>query len=289
MSFPHRGPRTSAVPGSPPFVHVTPPVTLRFVSFLAPKLLGFYTFLAEQVARSLRCQVEVVVGTSYDELDSADVAFVCGLAYVERTRRGHCPVEPIAAPVVRGPRYDGRPIYFSDVIVRRDSPCRRFADLRGRSWAYNEPLSQSGYGITRFVLARDGHAKGFFGRVVDAGWHERAARLVATGECDASAIDSHLLALMLWDEPDLANEIRVIDVLGPSTIQPVVVSRRLPRSIKEKLRRTFLSLADDQAARRPVAEALVERFVAVGDRNYDDLRQMSEVAITAGWEKLDSE
>jgi phosphonate transport system substrate-binding protein len=229
----------------------------------------------------------VVVGTSYDELDSADVAVVCGLAYVERARRGDCPVEPLAAPVVRGARYGGRPVYFSDVIVRRDSPCRSFADLRGRSWAYNEPLSQSGYGITRFVLARDGHARGFFGRVVDAGWHERAVRLVATGECDASAIDSHLLALILRDEPDLANELRIVDALGPSTIQPMVVSRRLPRAIKAKLRQTFLSLADNPAAGRPLAEAQVERLVPVRDHDYDDLRHMSDVAVVGGWQTLD--
>jgi phosphate/phosphite/phosphonate ABC transporter binding protein len=287
MSLLHRGPRTSAVPGSLPFVHVTPPATLRFVSFLAPKLLGFYTFLAEHVGRSLGRPVDVAVGTSYDELDSADVAVVCGLAYVERTRRGDCPVEPVAAPVVRGRRYGGRPVYFSDVIVRRGSPCRSFADLRGRSWAYNEPLSQSGYGITRYVLARAGHARGFFGRVVGAGWHDRSVRLVAAGECDAAAIDSHLLALMFRDEPDLADELRVIDALGPSTVQPVVVSRRLPRSVKAKLRRLFPSLAADPAARRPLADALVERFAPMGDRDYDDLRRMSEVAVAAGWRTLD--
>ena len=287
MALPRQRPRAAAVPGPLSSAHVAPPVTLRFVSFLAPKLLGFYTFLAERVARSLRCSVEVAVGTSYDDLDAADVAVVCGLPYVERTRRGDCPVEPVAAPVVGGARYGGRPIYFSDVIVRRDSPWRAFADLRGRSWAYNEPHSQSGYGITRFVLARDGRAKGYFGRVVDAGWHERAVRLVAAGECDASAIDSHLLALIFRDEPGLASELRVIDVLGPSTIQPVVVSRRLPRPLKSALRRTFLSLADDPAARRPLAAALVERFVPVRDRDYDDLRRMSDVASAAGWHTLD--
>jgi phosphonate transport system substrate-binding protein len=250
-------------------------------------LLGFYTFLAARVARTLRCNVEVVVGTSYDELDSADIALVCGLAYVERTQRGDCPVEPIAAPVLCGARYGGRPIYFSDVIVRHDSPCRCFADLRGRSWAYNEPHSQSGYGITRYVLARDGQAKGYFGRVVDAGWHESAVRLVATGECDASAIDSHLLAMILRDEPDLANELCVIEFLGPSTIQPVVVSRRLPRAVKSKLRRTFMSLTDDPVARQPLDAALVERFVPVCDRDYDDLRGMCDVAVAAGWRTLD--
>src|SRR5262245_23563571 len=243
--------RASTLPSSLSFAHMAPPVSLRFVSFLAPKLLGFYTFLAQRLARDLRCNAEMVVGASYEELDSADVAFVCGLPYVERTLRGDCPVEPIAAPVLRGARYGGRAIYFSDVIVRHDSPCRCFADLRGRSWAYNEPLSHSGYGITRFVLAQAGQAKGYFGRVVAAGWHERAVHLVATGACDASAIDSHLLAVILRGEPDLAKKVRVIETLGPSTIQPVVVARRLPCPVKSKLRRALLSLADDPAAREP--------------------------------------
>jgi phosphonate transport system substrate-binding protein len=280
-------PRAAASAASQRIASGASPVALRFVSFLAPKLLGFYTFLAGQVARSLDCTVEVVVGTSYDELDSADVAVVCGLPYVERCRRGAGPVEPIAAPVVSGARYGGRPVYFSDVVVRRDSPCRRFADLRGRSWAYNEPHSQSGYGITRYVLARDGHPPGFFGRVVDAGSHERAVQLVTSGECDAAAIDSHLLAILVRDNPALATGLRVIDTLGPSTIQPVVVSRRLPRALKSKLRRTFLSLADDPAFRPHLAAAMVDRFVPVGDRDYDDIRHMSEVAVVAGWRTLD--
>jgi phosphonate transport system substrate-binding protein len=270
-----------------PFAHVAPPVVLRVVCFLAPKLIGFYTFLADQVGRSLGCPVEMVVGASYDELDSADVAFICGLPYVERTERGRCPVEPIAAPVLRGVRYGGRPIYFSDVIVHRECPCHSFAELRGRSWAYNESHSQSGYGITRYVLACTGAAKGYFGRVIEAGWHERAVHLVATGACDAAAIDSHLLAVMLCAEPDLAKELRVIETLGPSTIPPIVVSRRLPRPVKSKLRHTFLTLGDDPAARPRLATALVERFVPVRDRDYDDIRQMREVAIASGWHSLD--
>ena len=189
--------------------------------------------------------------------------------------------------MVRGARYGGRPVYFSDVVVRRDSPCRSFADLRGRSWAYNEPRSQSGYGITRFVLARDGHARGFFGRVVDAGWHERAVRLVAAGACDGSAIDSHLLALVLRDEPDLAAELRVIEALGPSTIQPVVVSRRLPPAVKANLRQ-HAAVPGCRPGRPPAPGRGAGRaFVPVGDRDYDDLRRMSDVAMAAGWDTLD--
>jgi len=92
--------------------------------------------------------------------------------------------------VLDGDRYGGRPIYFSDVIVHRDSAFRSFADLRGRSWAYNEPLSHSGYGITRYHLLRMGETGGYFGEVIEAGFHEESIRMVARGEVHASAIDS---------------------------------------------------------------------------------------------------
>src|SRR5260221_554889 len=81
---------------------------------------------------------------------------VCGLPYIQLTQRGDPPVGPLAAPVLAGNRYGGQPIYFSDIVVRRDSPIRSFAELRGRSWCYNETQSQSGYGITRYHLVQLG-------------------------------------------------------------------------------------------------------------------------------------
>src|SRR5687767_12870526 len=96
---------------------------LRFVTFLAPRLFSFYEFIARHVGQRLEWPTEIRVGSSYDELTTdADVAFVCGLPYVEAVRARTPEVEPIAAPVPQGERYRNQPIYFSDVIVRRDSP-----------------------------------------------------------------------------------------------------------------------------------------------------------------------
>ena len=46
---------------------------------------------------------------------------------------------------------------------------------------------------------------GFFARVVEAGFHQRAIRLVAAGVVDAAAIDSQVLAVELRDHPELAD------------------------------------------------------------------------------------
>ena len=140
---------------------------LRFGTFLAPNIMPVYQAIAEEVGRRLGIETELVVETDYEACakDENEVCFVCSLPYVEFERQGISPAVPIAAPVLEGGRYGGRPIYFSDVIVHRDSPFASFLDLRGRSWAYNEPLSHSGYGITRYHLVEIGETRGFFGEV----------------------------------------------------------------------------------------------------------------------------
>jgi ABC-type phosphate/phosphonate transport system substrate-binding protein len=76
-----------------------------------------------------------------------------------------------------------------------------FTDLRGSSWAYNEPHSQSGYGIARYRLLCRSEANGYFGRVVEAGWHEQALRLVACRAVDAAAIQCQAFLLNLANDP----------------------------------------------------------------------------------------
>jgi phosphonate transport system substrate-binding protein len=261
---------------------------LRFGTYLAPSVLPVYQAITEQVGRRLGVETELVVETSYEscEKDRNEVCFVCSLPYVMFERQGLDLAVPVAAPVLEGPRYEGRPICFSDVIVHRDSPFRSFLDLRGRSWAYNEPLSHSGYGITRYHLVTMGETHGFFGRVVEAGFHHEAVSMVARGEIDGSAIDSQVLEVELRDHPELAERVRVVQTLGPSTIQPVAVSRRVPHELRDGIREVLVTMAEDPAVRERLAAGLVERFVAVDAAAYDDIRMMVDVCQAAGFMDL---
>jgi phosphonate transport system substrate-binding protein len=248
---------------------------LRFITFLAPNLFGMYEFITRYVSARLGRATELVVGSTYAEMAArCDVGFICGLPYVELKDRYGVNLEPLAAPVLTGPRYGGRPVYYSDVIVRRESSYQTFADLRGRSWAYNEPLSHSGYGITRYRLVQLGETRGYFSRVVEAGWHERAIRLVCSGEVDASAIDSQVLAVALRDQPDLVGRLRVIDTLGPSPIQPIVAGPRLSEGLRAELRSVLVEMNEDPIAREWLAHGFVERLVAVTDATYNIIRAM---------------
>lgn len=205
------------------------------------------------------------------------VYWICGLVYVLQVDQ-QMPIELLVAPVMQGNRYQNQPIYFSDVIVRQESRFQSFADLRGASWAYNEPRSHSGYYLTRYSLAAKGLGSDFFGQVVASGAHQTSLQLVLRGEIDASAIDSTVLALELQRDPTLADQIRIIDSLGPSPIPPWIVSTNVPLSIRQDLRRAFLEMHTDRAGKTILAQALIDRFVPVLDSDYDPIRMMLKQA-----------
>ena len=263
--------------------------TLRFASCLAPNVLPMYEAVAAFVGDRLNMRVTVEECDDYERWEAADrddVHFVCSLPYVELSRQGPPPVEVIAAPVLEGDRYAGEPVYYSDGIVAADAPFRSFAGLRGASWAYNEPRSHSGYGITRYTLVRMGETSGFFGKVVEAGFHQDSIRMVADGEIDASAIDSQVLEVELRDHPELADRIKIIESLGPSTIQPVTVARRLPERQKREIQRALLEMGDHPQGREALHLGLVRRFVAADHDTYSDIREMLEACEAAGFTEV---
>jgi phosphonate transport system substrate-binding protein len=250
---------------------------LRVASHLAPGVSPLYEYLADRLADQLHRRAEFVVAESYERCveDVDDVCFVCSIPYLLLAEEGRTDMEVIAAPILRGDRYRGTPVYFSDVIVAAHSPHHVFGDLRGGTWAYNEPFSHSGYITVLHHLVALGEDRGFFGEMVEAGFHQIAIKMVADGTVDASAIDSQVLDIELREHPDLASAVRVIETIGPSTIQPVVASRtRLSDAERQVITTALLGIGEEPDARSRLDGALVDRFVAADDRTYEDIRRM---------------
>jgi len=171
-------------------------------------------------------------------------------------------IELLAVPVPRGERYQARPVYFSDMIVRRDRPFRSFRDLRGASWAYNELRSHSGFNVVRSYLADIAASDEFFSAVVESGAHSASLEMILSGHVDSAAIDSTVLEWLIAERRDLPERIRVIESLGPSPIPPWVVSKQLPASLRIELRALFLCMHRDPRGSDTLARAGLERFVA---------------------------
>lgn len=254
---------------------------IRIISAMAENSAPMYRKLAQYLAWRTGYDVELVETVNWPEREEllyhgeVDFGFICGLPYVlENTV-----VDLVAAPIMVGARYQDRPVYYSDVVVRRQGPIQRFEDLRGGSWAINEPGSHSGFNVTRYQLARIGEDDRFFSRVVASGAHQKSLRMVISGEIDASAIDSTVLELAFSRDPELAQQIRIVETLGPSPIPPFVAAKRVSGGVRAAIGEALTTMHRDLAGRIILASGLVGRYAPVIDSDYDEIRRMTRLAM----------
>lgn len=253
-------------------------------SCMAPDMDGFCSDLAGYLAHKLNIPVTAKIDVPWQERErlfdagKINLCWICGLPYVRKADAAPGAIEALAAPVMAGSRYQGRPVYFSDVVVHRDSPYQRLADLQGAAWAYNEPASHSGYGVVRYALALRGESLDFFGRVVEAGAHQNSLAMILNRSVDWSAIDSTVLELETANHPEIAGQIRVIDTFGPSPIPPWVAARSLPAELRVALLGALMSMDSDPAGQQMMRKIGIARFVRVSDMDYDPIRNMARFA-----------
>jgi phosphonate transport system substrate-binding protein len=249
---------------------------LRVATFLSPLLYETYEYITHYLGERLDCPTHLHVGQSLDEFTNGqtDMAFLCGLPYVHMARRPDCPIEVIAAPVVQGQRYQGRPIYFSDVVVHRDSRYTTFDDLQGCTWAYNERASHSGYNIVQYSLLQQKRTSAYFGSMLETGGHIASMQAVLERKADASAIDSHVLDVLLARNPSIAAQVRIIAMLGPTAIPPLVITKSIDKHRKQRIKDVLYSMHHDAEAARMLQCGLIARLVPIQDEAYDSIRNM---------------
>lgn len=216
----------------------------------------------------------------YQQIDNGrmDIGWICGWPYVVRADQPDSQIELLVAPVMTAERYQQRPIYYSDVIVRRDRPYKQFLDLRHGRWAFNEPGSQSGCHIVRYHLSQIGEMDGFFDTVVASGGHVNSIEMVRAGRVDGAAIDSTVWDWEVAHRPELLDQLKVVAQLGPSGMPPWVIQKAVPQEIRAAVREALLSMHKDARGQALLTAAQVSHFAAVTDTHYNDVREMGRVA-----------
>ncbi len=241
-----------------------------------------YVDLLNYVGRKLGVPVQLVQGKTYAEINdmvrTGDVtfAFVCTNPYLQG--RSDFGMELLVAPEV-----NGEPTYYSYLVVRSDAPYRSLADLRGRTFAFSDPLSNSGRLAPVYQLARMGETPdSFFSRSIFTYAHDNSIKAVAENLVDAAAVDS--LVYDYWAEAgsEYIAKTKVIERWGPFGTNPVVVPPGLDPSLKGKLRQTLLDMAEDPEGRQLLQALRIDRFVVPDDRIYDSVREMRSFLASSG-------
>ncbi len=257
---------------------------IKMVSLMANKADFFYRELADYLTLRTGINFSVIDKPEWREreylLDSgqAQMGFVCGLQYVQKVDIENQALELLAAPVMKPDRYLDKPIYFSDVVVHRDSHFQSMSDLRGGSWACNEPTSHSGCNLIRYHLAVQGESANFFQEIVESGSHQDSLAMLFDGKIDATAIDSTVLELELRLRPELSQQIRIIETLGPSPTPPSVISAKVQREVIVAIKQCLLTMHTEHEGISILDSVSLARFEQVSDKDYDLIRSMEKEA-----------
>jgi phosphonate transport system substrate-binding protein len=161
--------------------------------------------------------------------------------------------------------------------VHKDSNINRFAELRGKTFIFVDPISNTGKTYPTCLLKRLGETpETFFKEYLYSYAHDTSIRAVAEGLVDAAAVDSLIWNYMEKNGSRFTKNTRLIKTSPPYGIPPVVVRPTLEKGLKKKIKEILLDMHNHEKGRDILEKMSIDRFVQIDDSNYDSIRKMKQ-------------
>jgi phosphonate transport system substrate-binding protein len=241
---------------------------------------------ADYLEKKLGVKVEVFTASDYagivQALSSGQIHLgrMGGAAYAA----GYIDSKGGIEPLVMNVEPNGGKGYHSVLIVKADSPYKSIDDLKGKTLAWADPNSTSGFLVPNASLRDAGiDPQKFFGRTLFSGGHEQSVIGVLKGNFDSAftwtspghqsgqfriMMDRGMLKLddirIVWESPLIANPLWAIP-------------KSIPADMKRDLLQLFLDLAkDDMAMAEAAAQGKTSGFEPVSHDTYKTFVTIAE-------------
>jgi len=243
--------------------------------------LKYYQEMLDYISSKIDVKVKLIQRKTYQEVNDllqqnkVDAAFICSRAYVEGNY--HFGLELLTVPVVKE-----KTVYYSYIIVPKDSKVNSIKDLKGLTFAYTDPLSNSGKLSPDYLLVMNGENPNTFFRLTFYTYsHDKSIQAVSEKLVDGAAVDSLVWNYENATNPKLTSKTKIIYISPPYGIPPIVVPRNIDPILKIKLRNVLLEMHEDKDGQAILQHIFVDRFVEADDSIYDTIRMMTKVVINA--------
>lgn len=251
-------------------------LVLRFGSYASErpseelrKLEPFKKYLeASLKAQGLGVRVEVRIFPTYDEgiaaIAAGDVDFsrLGPVSYVMAKQKNPSLV------LLAGEAHEGDKEFPAVMVVAKNSPIRKVADLKGKRFAFGDPNSTSGRYLPQAELAKAGITAGDLASFEYLGRHDKVVFAVASGRFDAGS--TNVNTFMKYAETKNLREL----LRYPSPTHAWVARGKLDAALVKALRKALFEMTD------PKLTELIDRngFLPATDADYDGLRRVMTIA-----------
>jgi phosphonate transport system substrate-binding protein len=208
---------------------------------------------------------------------TADLAFVHPAGYVLANREAK-------AMIVAKDQWHGNTSYTSRIYVRKESGLKTLEELRGKTIAFVDPTSTSGYVYPMVMLIEKGlvqnkDPKTFFKEFVFSGSHDAGLQALLHGHVDAFASFDQAREQYLKDPAERDKLIYVAES-APIPEGGICARDGLDPALVAKVRAALLSMKGPTYA--PILKALydIDGFEPAEDREYQPVRAAMDLL---GW------
>ena len=201
---------------------------------------------------------------------TADLAFVHPAGYVLANREAK-------ATIVARNLWHGKSTFSSRIFVRKESGFKTLEDLRGKTMAFVDPASSSGYIYPMVMLMQRGLVKGrdpktFFREVVFSGSHDASMQALLNGHVDAIATFDLAHEQYLKDAAQRDKLMWVAET--PQIPEAGIASREgLDPAMVNRVRGALLKMRGAEYASILKRLYDISGFEPAEDKDYDPVRQ----------------
>ena len=235
-----------------------------------------------QLEKDLGVKIKPATATDYRgtiealKFKKAELGHLGPKSYVEASTNNYANVEPIAQLQLA----NGSLGYRSCLIVHAESDIFSPEDIAGKTFAFNDPNSTSGYLVPSafFMMELGVDPKKHFSKVTFSGSHEASILAVAARKVEIASTNLPDLQQLTRENKVPRGALRVIWVSKLIPNDPIVVRKDLPASFKSAIQESLTTMR----ARNPEAfkeiGAWVGNFVVADDGKYQVIRDLNETA-----------
>jgi phosphonate transport system substrate-binding protein len=242
----------------------------------AQESVVYYHQLLDFIASQLGHKIQLIQRKTYSEINELlkngkiDLAFICSGPYA--TGRQTYGFEALAVPQVRG-----KHSYHSYLIVNQNSTFQDLMDLRGKTFAFTDPESNTGKLVpTYWLFQQKEQPKEFFGKIIYTHSHDNSIMAVANSLVDGAAVHEQIWEYFNEKNPTFTSSTRIIKKSQPFGNPPVVASKYLPRQLKADIQRILISMHLDPKGKKILDELMIDRFLHPEDKWYESIVAMKQ-------------
>ena len=248
----------------------------------SPEVIRRWGPMLAQLEKDLGINVKHVMATDYRgtiealKFNKAQIGWLGPKAYVEATNDNYANVEPVA----QIQHTNGSLGYRSCLIVHADADIFSPEDMAGKTFAFNDPNSTSGYLVpmTFFLTEMGIEPKTHFSQLTFSGSHEASILAVANKKVDIASTNLPDLQQLTREGKVPRGTLRVIWVSKLIPNDPVVVRKDLPESLRKAIQESLITMKRRQPAAFTEGGAWFGGFVPTEDAKYQIVREMNITA-----------